>query len=218
MEPDLNLTKNQVAMLAAYSALISRARMAAGLGLTFGGDRDIYEALGWKKTLTYTDYALQYERQDMAKAVINRPIDATWSGEFSIVESDNENETALEKAWAELYEKFHLKQRFIRLDKLASLGKYGIFLLGLDDVKRSEDMQLPVNQGNRELMYLKPLSQGSAAVHTWEEDASNERYGMPLLYNILIKQPSGDGESEAATQRNILVHHSRVIHVPGELL
>ena len=59
------------------SILMERAKYASQLGLQYGGDRKIYEALGYPKYINYADYMAKYSRQDMATAIIDRPVNAT---------------------------------------------------------------------------------------------------------------------------------------------
>jgi hypothetical protein len=201
------------AQIHGLTALTARAEILARLGQQYGGDRDVYEALGYKTTLTYQDYAAKYYRLDIASAVINRPIEATWQGKFKLLESTEEEDTPLEKAWKELELQHSLTSKFIRLDKLASIGKYGVLLLGLDDVKDDAGMAAPVVKGlNRKLLYVKPLSEGSAGVSLWEGNPKNPRYGLPTLYNVTVQNAG------SASGKLLRVHHSRVVHVVIELL
>lgn len=193
-------------------ALLSRAKLAARLGQQYDGDRDLYKALGYNLTLTYDDYAAQYERQDIAKAIINRPVGATWRGKFGILESDDDNDTPLEKAWKEMNDRLSLKSKFVRLDKLSSLGRYGVLLLGLDDVKTTYDFSKSVDKGKRKLLYVKPFGEDDAEILEWEKNTNNERYGLPSVYQLSITNPGSDSST------SYRVHHSRIIHVPGELL
>lgn len=190
----------------AFSALIDRALLSSRLGEQYGGDRDVYEALGYPVTIEYSEYASRYLRQDIASAVINRPVVATWRGEVNIMEAGDDNETALEKAWKELEDELGLKSRFIRLDKVAGIGKYGVLVLGLDDVKKKEDAKLPVT-GKRKLLYVKPLGQDNAKIASWESKPGNKRYGLPVLYDITITDSSTKATS------TMQVHHSRIIHI-----
>ena len=192
------------------SAIVSRANLLNRLGKQYDGDRDIYQALGYPTTLEYVDYATQYSRQDIAKAVIDRPVNATWRDGVSIVETDDANETALEKAWNELDERLKLTSKFSRLDKLTGLGEYGILLLGLDDVKNQNDMLKPV-EGNRKLLYVKPLGKGSAVIKTYDRNTSSARYGMPNTYSLIIVNDSDNSTT-------IEVHWTRVIHVVDGLM
>ncbi len=194
------------------STLVRRNALAAALGVqSYSGERDLYQALGYKHTLLYEDYTSRYLRQDIAKAIIDRPIKATWQGCLDVVEPMHD-ETSLQNAWKELNAVHSLKSIFSRADKCAGLGKYGILLLGLDDVKKVEDFQKPVTPGTRKLVYVKPFGEGSAQIFTYETDPNNKRFGLPLMYTITSQLTEG-GASVV-----IEVHHTRVIHIVDDIL
>ncbi len=205
-----NMSKEQ--RIEVYQALVSRAQLIARLGQQYGNDRDIYEALGYPTTITFSDYSTRYTRQDMAKAVIDRPVDGTWRNGFVISEPEDKEETPFEAAWAKLEKTFGVSSRFHRVDKLTSLGKYGVLFFGLDDVQTSDQFKAPVNQGERKLLYLKPFSEQSATIKNWETSPKDPRYGLPTMYEISIRVPGSD------RVQTVLVHHSRVIHITQELL
>ena len=201
----------------AETVIKNRALLAARMGVTFGNKRDLYETLGYKRELEFDDYALQYSRHDMAKAIINRPVKATWRGDIELLESKDDNETSLEKDWKVLMNDLKLKSVFIRADKLASLGEFSLILLGFNDINNRDGWREPVKKGtgkgHRKLLYAKPVSQGSAEIKTWEVDPSNPRYGKPLIYEITLAVPGQKGETYV-----LHVHHSRVLHITIELL
>lgn len=210
-EPDV--TDQQVQdTLQVLSIIRSRADLASRIGETFGGKRDIYEALGYKKALSSADLIAKWKRQDFARAIVDRPTKATWQGDLFISESTEEDETPLEKEYKSLSEDLNLKTMFFRLDRLSQLGKYAVMLLGFDD-SSPETWMLPVTEGDRKLMYTKVISQTNAEISTWEEDPTNPRYGKPRLYNIRLQKP---GQKEEST--SLTVHYSRVIHVASDLL
>jgi len=150
-EQTIETNQNQVQALQnriqTLSAVIGRAQLAAKLGSQYGGDRDIYQALGYKKELTFADCYIRYRRQDIAKAIIDRPISATWRGTLEMLEADDDEDTDFEKDWRQLNKKLGLKSRFSRVDRLTCLGKYGVLLLGLDDVRTKDDFRQPVQTG-----------------------------------------------------------------------
>lgn len=200
--------------LQTLSVLTSRLKLAGGLGLSFGGDRDIYETLGYKKKLSSSDFIQQWKRHDIARAIVDRPVKKTWQGQVLITESTEENETQLEKQYKELDKAFGLKAKFMRADRLSQLGKYSILLLGFDD-SSPETWGQPVSEGNRQLRYVKPISEKNAEISTWELDTSDERFGMPRLYNIQLQHP---GNNKTSKSTSLTVHHSRVIHITPDLL
>jgi hypothetical protein len=195
-----------------YSQLIGRANLVSRLGMQYGTDRDLYEALGYKTTLLYEDFMARYERQDIAKAIIDRPVKATWQGSLLVVENPKLEQSALEKDWKTLSRDLRLKSNFARLDKLASIGEYGVLLLGLDDVSSRASFTAPVKKGKRKLLYIKPFGQDKAKIKNFVAKTNDPRYGLPEYYNITI-QVTDENRTE-----DVVVHHSRVIHVTGETL
>ena len=209
---DNKITTNQELQnkLTALSALSNRIQWMSQLGQQYDGDRDLYEALGYPTRITYSDYSSRFRRQDIAKAIINRPIAKTWKGPLAVTESETEKDTAFEKGFKTLEQDLKLKNKFVRLDKLVSIGKYGVLLLGFDDVQTSSQWSTPV-KGNK-LLYVKPLGEGSAKIKTYTTSPNDVRYGLPEYYDIQVTLP---GKETSTTLR---VHHSRTIHVTAELL
>jgi hypothetical protein len=195
-----------------YSQLIGRMNLISRLGMQYGTDRDLYQALGYATTITYEDFMSRYERQDIAKAIIDRPVKATWQGSLLVVENPKLEESAFEKEWKTLSRDIRLKSNFARIDKLASIGEYGILLLGLDDVSGRSGFASPVKKGKRKLLYVKPIGQDKAEIKTLVSATNDPRYGLPENYSVKI-QVTDENRTE-----DVIVHHTRVIHVTGETL
>jgi uncharacterized protein len=198
--------------LRTFSELMGRFKFFSQLGLdSYDGTRDIYQALGYPKDITWSNYWSRYNRQDMAKAIIDRPVQASWKGEIDVIENISEDLTPFETAWQDIYERLKLKSIFIRADKLTGVGQYAVIFLGLDDASNTESLVNPVRKGaTPKLLYVKPLSQETAQIEAYEENPKNERYGLPLIYSITIQS----GEKS----QNIRVHYSRVVHITEEVL
>ena len=206
----------QLDRIQTMSTLVARMNLTSQFGVQYGTDRDLYQALGYKLDLTYTNYVTQYTRHDIAKAVIDRPVKVTWSGPLSLIESADPSDKKLEDAWKRLEKDLRLKTNFIRLDKLTGLGHYGILLLGLDDIRTASDYKNPVRAGSRKLLYVRALGEGSASIKSWEKRTSSPRYGLPVLYDIQLSDPEGALISSGTTNTSnssMQVHHSRIIHV-----
>jgi len=196
------------------SALVSRANLASKLGTqTYGGDRDIYQALGYPKLLDFkNNFFPQYSRQDIAKAIIDRPVRAAWRGGFTLKDVKAKGEdSAIQKAWKDLEKKHKVHSVLMRLDKLTGIGRYGILMLGLNDVTKTEDLATPVAGASNKLIYLKPLSEGSASIIEWDTNVNSVRYGKPVMYNIVVGSSQGQATS-------IRVHYTRVIHIVEDVL
>ena len=194
------------------SMIVARAGLAARLGNQYGGDRDLYQALGYKLILYYPDFLAQYTRQDMAKAIIDRPVKATWQGQLELVESQEAEKTPFEQAWYDLNQRLKLRSMLSRVDRLTGIGRYGVLLLGLDDVSSQEGFLKQVRGGKRDLLYIKPFGEDSAKIDTFENNPNNERYGMPLIYTVQVADIASGSSS------TVRVHHSRVIHITDDNL
>jgi hypothetical protein len=190
--------------------ILNRFMLAASLGYQYNGDRDVYTALGYPKSITFADYYTRYKRQDIAKAIINRPVAATWKGVVAIADQ-NEKTDKLKEAYEKLDKQLQLKAQFVRADKLASLGRFGCLLLGFGDVQNEQDLTNPVTGNKLKLLYVTPLAESSAKVQTWVEDPTDKRYGHPLIYKVTI-------ETAEKKSKVISVHYSRMIHIAGEQL
>jgi hypothetical protein len=199
--------KKQNPVIKVFSELMNRISLAKELGQQYSGKRDLYTAFGYETQLTFTNFYTQYKRQDIARAIIDKPVKASWRGPVMILEGDDENYTPLEKAWEELYDRLRLKNKLTILDKLTGIGTYGVLLLGLDDVQTREQFAMPVTSGKRELVYIKPFSENSAKINKYETDPKNPRYGLPVEYLIQITS------SNTSNSFNVAVHYTRVIHV-----
>jgi hypothetical protein len=191
--------------LATLSALAVRASIAARLGKSFSGDRDLYEALGYTKAPSFEDYMAKYRRQDIARAIIDAPVAASWRTPPVITESDEE-ETEFEKAWTELVEHRHVYHHLARVDRLAGIGSYAVLLLGVDDAGQF-DAELT---SAKSLLYATPFAQNNAKIFTYELEPKNERYGLPTVYDVTVKR--------GTQTQTVKVHHSRILHVAEDKL
>ena len=208
----LKLNTEQFATL---SDLLQRARLASGIGAQFGGLRQLYEVLGYKKSLSFTDYLAQYERGHIAARVIEAPAAATWRRPPVIQEDDDENhETAFEAAWSTLEKRLSVWSYFDRVDRLAGIGRYAVLLIG---VRGSGQLKDELSAGSltrpEDVIYLSPFSERHAPIKQWVIDPGNPRFGQPEMYEIDFS--AGLTEFKAGKQ---LVHHSRVLHVADGLL
>ena len=212
-KPASQIQIDQETRIQVLSDALNRSRLAGQLGMSYHGDRDLYEVLGYKKDLLYMDYYNQYSRQDIAAAVINKPVDASWRGPVGIMESNDDQDTPLEMAWDELERRLHIKNQLQRLDKLTGIGRYGVLFLGLSDIKQTADLQKPIVPGKGlKLLYVRALSEMNAQINSYVTSPDNERYGLPFNYTVRIVQPGNN------SSQTFLVHYSRIIHVADGLL
>lgn len=201
------LAKREEKMLLALSVALARSGIARRLGKSYGGSRDIYEVLGYPKSLTFDDYLARYERDPVARTIIDAPSTESWSEWPEIYETDDDETTEFEKSLSEIVDRLQLQSVFSRLDKLAALGSYAILLLGFDD---GGDLQSEATKA-KSLLYATPYDEGDAPIADYEKDTKNPRFGLPVSYNITVSMGSGTTLTRG-------VHHTRVIHVAEDCL
>lgn len=202
------------------SVLTGRSAIASKMGVTFGGKRDIYEALGYPKmgALTYTNFYAQYLRGDIAARLIDAPVNGAWE-QKPIISEDNgaKEKTTFEKDWETLIKDHKIWNVLNRFDRLSRIGQYGVLLFGFDDTTDKNDLREEV-QNDAKLMYLQPYGEGSCVITDWETDPTNPRYGFPKRYRLTIQEPTTAGRGSSEATRQIEVHADRVLHTAEILL
>jgi hypothetical protein len=193
------------------SELLSRARVFAD-GISFGGKRDLYEALGYSRYITAQMYRERYNRGGISGRIVDAFPTATWRGTGEMIENEKPDTiTAFEETWAELQERLHLWTMFRRADILSGLGRYSVLMIGAPG---NTETPLPKPLDPKNIFYISVYAEDDAKITEYEEDPLNERFGRPLFYTLSRKS----AEFRRYTQKPIRVHWSRVIHVSDGLL
>ena len=193
---------------------MNRMWLAKILGQQYKGKRNIYDSLGYPQDseLNFQYYFNLYDRQDIASAIIDRPVEAAWDGLLGVsspTDSGKEDD-ALQAAWLKMEKEFGLSFEFSRLDKLVGIGQFAILLFGFSDVKEQTDFKKPLT-GAPKLLYINSFSEGDINITEWEINPANPRYGLPLRYTLDISSPEQPGSKRVTGQ--LEVHYSRVMHV-----
>ncbi len=225
----LNLNMKELANL--ISVVESRSQLATRAGKSYGNDRNIYRALGYKDVLTFEDFWSQYIRGDIAKRIVEIFPTDTWRLRPAITENA-EKETEFEKQWEALVKERKIFHYLSRADKLSGIGSYSVLLMGFDDVDgEAVKLEDPVTNA-KELLFLRPFKQDNAAIHSFVSDITDERYGLPEFYNINLassnrieivnkkKTIEKHRRRDLAASVNMTkkVHWSRILHVAEDLL
>jgi hypothetical protein len=188
-----------------------RMHIGALAGQQFGGERDMYEVLGYPRIIGPAEYRQTYDRGDVAGRIVDAYPEATWREPPTIRPKGADGKpvegSGFEKEVEQLAEKLNLWGTLTRLDRLTGLGHYGVLMLGLNG---AEDTALPALQKPYGLFYLTPHGETSAQVTNWDTDPRSPRYGKPLMYRLTIG-PGWTGLG--GNERSIACHWSRTVHV-----
>lgn len=194
--------------LKTLSSVLSRSMLGNRLGEQYGGDRDIYKALGYKKNLLYKDFYEKFRRLGIAKRIVDAYPRATWRKAPQLLEvgfkGGKGKVSPLSSSWKKLVRDVRVIDAIYRADKLSGIGAYGVMFMGFADGLTPDKPAVPGQA--RRLLYLTPYSEDKATISEWETDPKNERYGKPRSYTL---QTSATGTGTTS----ITAHWTRVIHM-----
>lgn len=198
---ETTFSKRQLVTLAAQ---MTRRALAGAIGQTaFGGLRKYYETLGYPTEIAFSDFEQRYRRQDIASRIVDLPAMDTWKKPPRISE-DGETQTPFVKDWEALEARLGVWGMLSRVDRLSGIGRFGVLLLGLrDGGEPAAEVAEGTLKGPQDVLYLRPFDEGQANVKTWEDESQNERYGLPLSYELNMWR---DKPAE-------VVHWTRILHV-----
>ena len=190
---------------------INRMHFARRTGMTFpkadgSFGRDVFETLGYPRTLKPENYREEYERGGIAERLVEVMPQATWLGGAQVFENDDPRDvTEFEKAWTEMAERINLFSAFRRADILAGLGEFAVMVIGGPGEKLSEEL---TTAKPNQIVGLWPYSQEFAAFNKINNDTTNERFGMPETYKVRL----GQGKTTTARGEQD-IHWTRIVHV-----
>ena len=213
LNQDTELRRSILHKVFANSVLQSRA--SYGNTQTFNGLRDVYSALGYPAIdkITYKDFYVKFKRQDIAAAIINKPVYGAWK-KTPIVRTGGEDKDTFRDAWEKIAKEFRLFSIFQRVDKLAGIGRYATLYIGVNDGAEFPSETI----GNSSvLLYVQPYSEENAVIKTADTDSNSSRFGQPDKYGLRSVAIEG-GVIDSGSYKEVQVDHSRIIHIADNLL
>lgn len=196
---------------ALVSDLVRRANLAQELGQSWGDidDRDYYDTLGYplNSELRFEHFEAKFQRQDIARSIVEIPPSATWRGVPSVMDDEDVEETTdFERDVDDLFATTQAVHHLERADVLQRIGQFGVMVIGLDD---SNGLADPVARGELsgvdDILFHQPFSQKQVEEFERDTDETSERFMLPQTYEIDF------GEDDTEDTRE--VHHERVIHL-----
>lgn len=166
-------------------------------GLSFSGKRDLYNVLGYPRSLTTAELYALYERQDVAIRVVDMPVEGIWTDPPNLNSSSR-----FTKAWRNLIKKHELWTVLAQADKLCAFGPFSAILVGGGGPTNTTLTNLS------DPLYLRAYGAGSIEIKDYVVDTSSIRFGLPETYKIKV----GNNTSSAPT-REVIFHWTRVIHI-----
>lgn len=203
-----NEKSEQLRRVLLNSALsIVTSRLTYGNTKTFGGLRDVYEALGYPglDRIGFEDFYFRFRRQDVAGKIVEKPVEGSWRKPPIIRAVDDANDKWKDEFDA-LNRRLGLLPALYRWDLLSGIGRYGCLLVGYVD--NAPDFTTPVEGQVRDIAYLQPFTEGTANIKDFVQDKNDPRYGLVKNYGLRLASVP----NTAATHETVC-HHSRIFHL-----
>lgn len=188
------------------AALLNRFSMVNGTGITFDGSRDMFAALGYKKTLLIIDFRGRIQRNGIAAQCVEAMPKSCWRGRGVLVEDDGVDVvTQFEAAWETLTNRLRPWQFFERADISAGTGKWSVILIGAPGTLETE---LPKMRGPEDIAFLAVYEEDQAKIESTDidYDTTSPTFGFPKFYSVNVPAATGGSDWKK-------VHASRIIHV-----
>ena len=207
-----------------YQGLFLRSAFANSF---LDGRKDINTECGYPQTIMIQQYRELYDREGIARRVVNLLPKESWALPPDLYESeDASKETAFEGAWRDLNNrtiagvKLDMWHWCQRVDDISGIGQYGILLLGLDDARDwSEPVEGIDEQGNKvgnekhSIIFMRAFDESVTRVKFREMDPTNPRFGLPTMYTVLFIDLGITGIAQGTDIISKDIHWSRIIHV-----
>lgn len=195
------------------TSLLARWGLSKLLGMQFGGKRDLYEVFGYKVRPTFDDYLAKYARQDIAKRIVDAPVQATW---VHGVEVDGGK--IFNTKWEVLVKELRLFNMFERADKLAGIGRYSIILIGFEG---SSSLETEIIRA-KSILYMHTYSEASVEILKFVDNPTDRRFGLPEMYKVSVTDPTSEvllkGTRRRTVTKDMNVHWSRILHIAENCL
>lgn len=183
-------------------------------GDMYDGERDTYEVLGYDRHITAEQYRAKFERQDIARRIIELPAIDTWQDPPEV-----SGGSGFESDIDTLVDDLELWHYCKRADVVSGIGEYGLLFLGVRD---GQDFDIPLEDGAldgpEDISYMTPFAQDQVEDWLLGKEAglgpSHERYNKPVIYEIDFSDIDGDTTEDDIKE----VHWSRIVHIAEDLI
>ena len=206
----------------------SRSRLLKQL---FDPRRDLDDECGYpKQNPSPQEYYDLYDRDPIAARVVELFPKECWQVQPTVYEEEEgDTQTEFEAAWETMTRNLRAERSWhndvtgsvlweylYRLDMVSGIGRYGVLLLGFNDVT-GDDLSKPVQVSKAlRLRFLRVFPEVLADITQYEVDASSPRLGMPTMYNLTFNDPREHLTGVGVSTSTRSVHWTRIIHVPSD--
>lgn len=169
-----------------------------------------YSDFGFPTNITFDMFYGTYRRNGIAFAAVDKTVKKTWEKAPEIIENDDPQATADEKAITKAFRKLRLWRAFAEADRASLVGGYGALIFRFKDGK-TFDQPVGQLQGLQSLAEVIPAWKGQLKVLTIEGNLSSENYGKPSMFQFDETVASNNRSGSPSLSRSFSVHPDRVL-------
>jgi hypothetical protein len=171
----------------------------------YDGERDLHETLGYDDSLEVEEFWDLYTRADIAKAIIDKPAEATWTDGFTVHSAEYDKppergEDPIHDEFESVKHDIGLHSELVNADIVSRIGRYGVMVLMVNDGRALDQ---PIGDAT-ELKDVQPLSERAIVDYRLGENPTNPRYNLPVEWELDFEDDDEGGKE---------VHWSRVVHI-----
>lgn len=165
-----------------------------------------YADFGWPETLTFEQLYAMYSRNGIARAAVEKTILKTWQSIPAVWETEDSDETRLEKDIRTRFADLRVWQKLAETDRRSLVGGYSGAILRLADSKGWGEPVETVPGGLDGLVEVIPAWAGQLTVAEWNTDHNSDDYGKPRMFQF---NEAAVGREQK--QRQMTIHPDRVL-------
>lgn len=174
---------------------------------------DHYKDFGFPDQVGFTQTYQAWSRNGIGHAAVEHTVLKTWETNPVLAETEDPEESRLEKEIRQWADDLRLWQRLAEADRRSLVGGYAGVILRLADGKTFKEPVDNVPGGLAGLVELVPAWEGQLTVSEWDNDETSESYGHPKMFSfkesdVTNVQVSG---GSAGQNRAFEVHPDRVV-------
>jgi len=203
---EVKLTAEQMLVVNQLSTLRRELR-SYNHGVSSDGKRSLYDIFKFPEELQFEELYSLFRRNGFANRVVAGISDRCWKAGFTLEVDD---EQILEDELKLLFNDRRMLAQTGKADVLNRIGNYSILYVGIPGQKPEEPLQ-PVSSGDLSKVYFSPFAEDGIDIVERETDPTNERFGLPTMYQVNVVS-RGDEEEQVNTMSR-KVHWSRVVHL-----
>lgn len=177
------------------------------LGVSKDGQRDIYDIFGYTRNRSFEQYFETFRLQDIAGRIITALPKSCWRDG---VELSVDEKPVLEDE-LKILRKRKVFQKLEAADVLNRIGSFSVLYVGVPGQDPIEPLTKVSGKNQLNKVFFKPYAEDGIIISVTEPDVLNERYGLPIMYQLTVRVRSNS--SQPIKEQTVNVHWSRIVHL-----